>query len=137
MFGGAGAAVSITTGPKIAEAVQRSKEETLGPEIMNFAPKKPPRRLLGLGFPYDMICNLGFSVDKLKRSDLLRLDEIARSCGAVPPDAILETVWPAIPQQEVIIFKWRHHSFPEIHSCDVISLECIDYRLLKRFMVKR
>jgi len=132
LFGGATAAAAVTVGPKVAEAVQRAKEEPITQDVVEFAPRVRPRKLSNIAFYDDLLYELDFKWP-LKRSDLLRLDGIAKSVGAIPADAVLELVFMNIPNQCVMIFRYRHDSFPLVRGCDVISCEAVDWDRFKRF----
>lgn len=132
LFGGAGAAAAVTVGPKVAEAVQRAKDEPLNgaPFVVN--PKARPRNIRGFGVSDDLLYSLGFTKEPTKR-DCLRIDEILKSAGEVPLDAVLEVVFPQEPMQCVMIFRYRHDSFPLVRSCDVIWNESVDTSKCERF----
>ena len=130
-FGGASAAAAVVAGPKIAEAMK--PDDPLETDCMIFNGKTIPRHLIGVGISEDHLSLLGFNLDKLTRKQLLRVDEVLKASDCVPHDAILEMVFPAVPQQLAVIFRYWHKSFPLIYGLDVIGIECADLAKLKRF----
>ena len=132
-FGGAAAGAAIVAGPKVAQAMQRP-EDPLEQGSMTFQQKTFPRHLTCVAFSEENLRDLGWDINKLTRKNLLRVDELIRSIGAVPSDAVLETVFPEVPNQLAIIFRYWHRSFQLVHSFDVISCEGIDSEKFKRFI---
>lgn len=130
-FGGAAAATAVVAGPKVAEAMR--PDETLETEAMVFNSKTIPRHIIGVGVSEDHLSLLGFNLDKLTRKQLLRVDEVLKASGCVPADAVLEMVFPAVPQQLALIFRYWHKSYPLIRSFDCITTEGADYVKLGRF----
>lgn len=116
---------SMAAAPVSTEAVVEKESDDVISEPTYFAKQERPRNLVNYGLSSDLLSKLGIH-GYVRRSDVARLDSLLKAKGVVPRDAVLEIVFPAYAQQECVILRFRHKSFPLVRGLDCIVSEGVE-----------